>query len=218
MCNAATIKLTGADAPADNDKTDGYTAAMSLGFLGPDALNTTGVGLLYATCVIPVALTGADDTVYSKAPRGMCLGKGTATGSTLASSATWAAAIVNHSGILAGNFSHVSYAALMTNSVSKTATAWVPIVQAICTDNATAVGTMALLTPTGWTTMKDIITYGPITIPPPTTWYTEGSHFTMSAVPIASTTAAITATWMMPSEAETYADVPRLSPADASGW
>lgn len=61
-CASATIKLEGADPPADNDKTDGYKATMDVGFLGALSGNTDNLAV--GICVIPVASAVVDDTTY----------------------------------------------------------------------------------------------------------------------------------------------------------
>ena len=73
--------------------------------------------------------------------------------------------------------------------------------------------------------MSGNIIYGALTSPA-AAWFLDASttstgaagFFSHTAATLASTTTAATATWWMPTEAETYADVPRLSPLDASGW
>ena len=70
--------------------------------------------------------------------------------------------------------------------------------------------------------MATMITYGAITVPA-AAFYLDtvldadmfGASST-SAQALATTDG--TATWWMPTEAETYADVPRLSPLDTMGW
>lgn len=75
--------------------------------------------------------------------------------------------------------------------------------------------------------MKGLITYGINLIPADATFYSDpattvngaSGYFThVTDVQISETTAATTASWYMPTEAETYADVPRLSPLDDMGW
>lgn len=160
----------------------------------------------------------------------MCLGIGTTTTSTDASGTAITAGTHdknNQTGVVGGMFCHNSYANIYTNSAAKTNADFTAKSVAAVTSVATVKtqGGIAALTPTGCTTMNGVKTYGTITTPA-ATWYDDAAtdstgaagYFSHSDVPIASTTTAVSAIFMMPVEADTYADVPRLSPLDTSGW
>lgn len=81
--------------------------------------------------------------------------------------------------------------------------------------------TSGALTPLGITTMNANIIYGAITVPA-TTFYDDSADTARVNIatsdPIDTLVTDTKATWNMPTEADTYADVPRLSPADTLGW
>jgi len=77
------------------------------------------------------------------------------------------------------------------------------------------------MTPTGCTSMSAMITYGVMTVPA-AAFYTDtvadADMYSATESAIDLGTVDTVATFWMPTEAETYADVPRLSPLDSMGW
>ena len=218
FCHTSTIKLTGGvDPPKDNTATDGYSATMTVGYTGFLSGNTDSIA--YGTCVIPKESAVAEDTAYMKAPRGMCLGITTGSGSTAADAASGITS--NNTNILGGFFGHISYADLYTNNAAKADADWTEKSIAAATNLATITAeASSTIIPTGITTMDAVTTYGAITVPA-ATWYDDliaASRINRTAAPITTTTTESKATWNQPTEAATYAGVPRLSPADTLGW
>jgi hypothetical protein len=223
-CFSATIKLEGGDPPADNDATDGYKATMTVNYAAQ--FGALGDNMFYGICVIPVATAGTDDTTYMKAPRGMCLGLTTITTSPDASADPITNPVSGCTGKTGGVFCHNSFANIVTAGTSSTYTEGTNIkttgtVTSAALFVSSQAGGGASMYPTGCTSMSAMTTYGTITVPA-ASFYTDSiaaaDIIQVTTVGIAATTAATTATFNMPTEAETYTDVPRLSPLDSMGW
>lgn len=225
-CHAATIKLEGGDAPADNELTDGYKATMTVGYTG--VLNADTDSMFYGICVIAKAMTTEDATAYQKAPQGMCLGLTTATFTTAVRNVDNAAVdtpVAGGTGLTGGIFCHMTYATLVTAMV-KTTAEWTEskIIARSTTQTEVNAQNVASMTPTGCTSMATKTDLGAVTGSPATTgWYTDNTtvdnwYNLAASTAISVSTTDTTATFYMPIEADTYATVPRLSPADTDGW
>jgi len=130
----------------------------------------------------------------------------------------------NQPGICPGFFAHTAFSTLVTDNAASTA-AWTDKKVATAADDAAVKAQLcSAIAITGLTTMKGVTTYGAITVPAAAHYdgadltSNTGGGFTTTDAPIATTWATLLATFMMPVEADTYADVPRLSPLDADGW
>lgn len=220
-CHAATIKIEGGDAPADNELTDGYKATMSVGYTA--VLNANTDLMFYGICVIAKAMTGEDATAYQKAPQGMCLGITTALGEGAASDDAGGVNITtarsNSTGLTGGIFCHMTYAALVTTMVKATAD-WTESKIIAQPANLTAMRaqTVASMTPTGCTSMATKTDLGAVTGGAAATGFytdktTAGDWNSIAATAaIGLTTTDTTATFYMPIEADTYGTVPPSFP------
>lgn len=146
----------------------------------------------------------------------------------VANDGTVTAGTVGHYGFAGHTLCHTTYVAVVTDNSAATTTWTQTAAKVVAAPADTGVGYsgQAIASgPASCTTMKGVTTYGATTLTPTTDAAFFDSTITAATVASAAAVAnvmavgdSITAVFNMPTEADTYPDVPRLSPADTDGW
>lgn len=162
----------------------------------------------------------------------MCLGSLTASLTANApdsSTDAVTAGTTGHWGLAGNVFCHTTYAEVVTTNSSANTSWTINAAKAVPVPTTVTGAGYAAQTivagPSSCTTMKGVTTYGATTLTPATDAAFFDSTIAVATVAAAglstnvlSTSDSVTAVFNMPKEADTYADVPRLSPADPTGW